>query len=235
MIDSMDMSEWKASYKMNISREEIAKVLSMKPEFEVEDSEEEGVIEYSWVRKGESKKLEKKMPVFFRHRDESAGVGSLGRLKLHPDSLELIAFGSQKFRFARKTIEKYLGSCITFRMETENNLKDELRKRQEERAGQDEYQGEETEQESEIPPEIRADVLTKFHEQHYRQFIDSPVPMLSNKTPRQAARDQKIRPKLIDLMKLHLHGIEKRNRMDPCLNLNIDWVVDELGLDELKH
>jgi hypothetical protein len=58
--------------------------------------------------------------------------------------------------------------------------------------------------------------------------------MLDNKTPRQAARDKKLRSKLIDLMKIHLHGIAKRNREDPCLNLNIDWVIDELGLGELK-
>jgi hypothetical protein len=236
-LDSLDMNEWKAVYKLNISRDEIAKVLSMKPEFEPEESETEGVMEYSWVRKGESKKLEKRMPVFFRHRDESLGVGSLGRLLLSADSLEVIAFGSQKFGFARKMIEKYLGACITFRMETENNLKDDLRKRLAERKerGIEIATEENAEKENEIPPEIRAEVLGKFHEQHYRQFIDSPVPMLDNKTPRQAARDKKLRPKLIDLMKLHLHGIENRNREDPCLNLNIDWVVDELGLGELKR
>jgi hypothetical protein len=64
---------------------------------------------------------------------------------------------------------------------------------------------------NEIPPEVRAEVLSKFHEQHYRQFMDSPVPMLENKTPRQAAKNKTLRPKLIDLMKPHVHGMEKRN------------------------
>jgi hypothetical protein len=235
-IDSLDMSQWKAIYKLNISRDEIAKVLSMKPEFEPEESERKGVAEYSWVRKGESKKLEKRMPVFFRHDDESAGVGDLAQLKLSADSLEVIAFGSQKFRFARKMIEKYLGACITFRMETENDLKDDLRKRLAESKERGVGNGTEgnAEKENEIPPEIRAEVLGKFHEQHYRQFIDSPAPMLDDKTPRQAARDKKLRPKLIDLMKIHLNGIAKRNREDPCLNLDIYWVIDELGLGELK-
>ena len=235
-IDSLDMSQWKAIYKLNISRDEIAKVLSMKPEFKPEESESEGVAEYSWVRKGESKKLEKRMPVFFRHGDESAGVGDLAQLKLSAHSLEVNAFGSQKFRFARKMIEKYLGACITFRMETENDLKDDLRKRLAESKERGVGNGTEgnAEKENEIPPEIRAEVLGKFHEQHYRQFIDSPAPMLDDKTPRQAARDKKLRPKLIDLMKIHLNGIAKRNREDPCLNLNIDWVIDDLGLGELK-
>ncbi len=91
MIDSLDVSEWKAVYRMNISRDEIAKVLSMKPEFELEESETQGVMEYSWVRRGESKKLEKKMPALFQHSDESSGVGSLGRLRLLADTLEVIA------------------------------------------------------------------------------------------------------------------------------------------------
>ena len=90
------------------------------------------------------------------------------------------------------------------------------------------------EREDEIPPEVQAEILSEFHERHYRQFMDSPVPMLENKTPRQAAQIKRLRPKLIDLMKLHIQGIEKRNREDPFLNLDIDWVIDELELKELK-
>ena len=236
LIDSLDMSEWTAVYRMNISRDEIAKVLSMKPEFELEESETQGVMEYSWVRRGESKKLEKKMPALFQHRDENSGVGTLGQLRLCADTLEVIAFGSQKFRFARKMIEKYLGACITFQTETENDLKEELRRRlkddKEQPFESDMDRG--MEREDEIPPEVQAEILSEFHERHYRQFMDSPVPMLENKTPRQAAYNKRLRPKLIDLMKLHIQGIEKRNREEPFLNLDIDWVLDELELKELK-
>jgi len=237
MIDALDMSEWTSVYRLNIARDEIAKVLSMKPEFESEESETQGVMEYSWVRRGESKKLEKKFPALLQHSDDSSGVGSVGRLRLCADTLEVIAFGSQKFRFARKMIEKYLGACITFQAETENDLKEELRRRLKDKEQQhiesDRDGG--MEREDGIPPEVRADLLGRFHEQHYRQFLDSPVPMLENKTPRQAAKNKALRPRLIDLMKLHVHGIDKRNREAPSLNLDIDWVLDELGLEELKR
>jgi hypothetical protein len=236
LIDSLDISEWKAVYKMNISRDEIAKVLSLKPEFEQDTSETPGVLEYSWVRRGESRKLEKKIPALFQHGDESSGVGSLGRLRLCTDTLEVIAFGSQKFRFARKIIEKYLGACISFQAEMEKDLKEDLRRRLSDKNEQSldfEMNGE-TERENEIPPEVQAQVMSNFHEQHYRQFIDSPVPMLENKTPRQAVKSKSLRPKLIDLMKLHIHGIEKQNQENPFLNLDIDWVLVELGLVELK-
>ena len=237
LIDSLDMSEWKAVYRLNISRDEIAKVLSMKPEFELQESGTSGAMEYSWVRRGESKKLEKKMPALLQHSDENSGVGSIGRLIMSADAVEVIAFGSQKFRFARKMIEKYLGSCITFQTETENDLKEELRRRLNDRKEQrieSDMDGR-MEKENEIPPEVRAEALRKFHEQHYRQFINSPIPMLENKTPRQAAKNKTLRPKLIDLMKIHVHDIEKSNHEDPCLNLDIDWVIDELGLEELKR
>jgi len=36
-------------------------------------------------------------------------------------------------------------------------------------------------------------------------------------------------------MKQHLNEIDKRNREDPSLNLNLDRVLDELGLEELKR
>jgi hypothetical protein len=237
LLDSLDMSEWKAVYKINISRDEIAKVLSLKPEFEQDTSETPGVMEYSWMRRGESKKLENKMPTSFQHSDESSGVGSLGHLRLCMDTLEVIAFGSQKFRFARKTIEKYLGACITFQAETENDLREELRRRlndpNEQTSDFETNGGMGTE--DEIPPDIQAQVMSNFHEQHYRQFFDIPVPMLENKTPRQAAKNKSLRPKLIELMKLHIHGIEKQNQENPFLNLDIDWVLDELGLKELKR
>jgi hypothetical protein len=67
------------------------------------------------------------------------------------------------------------------------------------------------EREVEIPHEIQAEILSEFHERRYRQFMDSPAPMLENKTPRQAAQNKRLRPKLIDLRKLHIQGIEKRN------------------------
>jgi hypothetical protein len=42
-----------------------------------------------------------------------------------------------------------------------------------------------------------------------------------------------MRPKLIELMKQHIKGIERGNR-DRGLDLNIDWVLDELLFPELK-
>ena len=85
----------------------------------------------------------------------------------------------------------------------------------------------------EVPIEIERKLVQGFYEKRYKKFVDEEIPALDNFTPHQAANDPKMRPRLVDLMKQHLKGIEKENR-DRKLDLNIDWVLDELGLTELK-
>lgn len=72
-----------------------------------------------------------------------------------------------------------------------------------------------------------------FLQTQLRKFLDEKIPALGGMTPRQAAKEPSMKPQLIELMKLHLKGIEKQNR-DKNLGLDIDWVLDELGLSELK-
>ena len=87
--------------------------------------------------------------------------------------------------------------------------------------------------EREIPPEVNREIMQQFHRRHYEKFLDDGIPMLDNMTPRQAAASPEMRPRLIELMKLHLHGIEQRSR-DEGFALDLNWVLDELGLDELR-
>ncbi len=42
-----------------------------------------------------------------------------------------------------------------------------------------------------------------------------------------------MRPRLIELMKDHLHGLEGQFK-DKGFTIDISWVLDELGLRELK-
>ena len=82
-------------------------------------------------------------------------------------------------------------------------------------------------------PEAMRAVLERAHANHYRKFLRNPVPMLLGQTPLQAAQDPAMRPTLIELMKLHLNGIARRNQTEH-LSLSLDSVLDELGLSELK-
>lgn len=78
-----------------------------------------------------------------------------------------------------------------------------------------------------------AEDVAAAHEARYRAFLDAPVPELDGRTPRQAATEPDLRPRLVTIMKAHVCNLERRNRREG-LNLSLDPVLDMLGLPELK-
>lgn len=76
------------------------------------------------------------------------------------------------------------------------------------------------------------DVAARLRE-HYEQLLDRQLESLDGKTPREAAADSSMRTRLLAWGKQHVHTVDMRARAEE-LPLNIDWVLDELGLAELK-
>ena len=74
--------------------------------------------------------------------------------------------------------------------------------------------------------------MKRFHEEHYARFLDDPIPALDGMTPREASGRPDAHPMLVELMKEHIHSIDRRNREDGT-DISIDFVLKELGLDEL--
>jgi hypothetical protein len=68
---------------------------------------------------------------------------------------------------------------------------------------------------------------------HYEQLLDRRLESLNGKSPREAARDEAMRPQLLTWGKQHVHTVDRQAR-DEGHPLNIDWVLEELGLQELK-
>lgn len=65
-----------------------------------------------------------------------------------------------------------------------------------------------------------------------RAFLDDKVPALDGRTPREAARDPQLRPKLVRLMKSRVRATDERN-LETGRNEDLNWMLRELGLDEL--
>ncbi len=236
MIRSLDANPWIAAYALRADREEIAGLLAKKPEFEREPPSRSGEADalcYAWLRKGESEEIENAASPQIRSEFQRGGVGVLGQVQLHADRLTLTSFGEQKFRSAREKLEKYCGNRISFTIESERPLKDELLKRFVEEARDEDEPVDQPDPANQIPAEVQRTLLRDFHNKHYRQFLDDSIPALKGMTPREAAKDEHMRPELLSLMKEHLNGIDRRNRKEG-LDLNIDWVLGELNLDELK-
>jgi hypothetical protein len=83
---------------------------------------------------------------------------------------------------------------------------------------------------SELRGEMRNEILTKFGERYYREWLDTSVPALSGKTPREAAKTAKGRRELAGVLKFFENAEErKRQRGEPFIA--IARVRADLGLD----
>lgn len=233
MLNRIDVHHCKALYTLEGKFEEVKAIFDKYPEFTTRERnpEEEyhpGAYYYDWLRQGASKELEKEMPSFFRHKDKSQGVGVIGNVGLYPNKLIIETFSKQKYAFAKKMIARYFKDLVALKKEAvvdmAKQLADRIDKRNEDFS---------LEKSISIPLEDERKIMQSFYKDHYEKFLDEEIPALNGATPRQGAENPSIRPKLINLMKLHLKGIEKQNR-DRNLGLNIDWLLDELKLHELK-
>jgi hypothetical protein len=83
--------------------------------------------------------------------------------------------------------------------------------------------------EVDIPVEDQRKILGEYYENHYRKWLDEPVPALGNRTPRHAARLKTVRPKLIALLK-DLESSSERQRRSGEVAYDFGWMWAELGL-----
>ncbi|KAF0118065.1 MAG: hypothetical protein FD151_2244 [bacterium] len=236
MLNNMDMHQCKAFYEIDATKfDEVKAILDKYPDFEVREKHHDemefpGTYYYSWLRRGESKELEKEMLPAFQHKDESEGVGTIGNVSLYPRELVIETFSKQKYAFTKKMVDKYFGGLVTLKNEEVIDMAKQMAARIKEGRGGKRPSVKEAE---EVPLEIEQTVMKNFYKKQYEKFLDEEIPALDGVTPRQAAEDPRMRPKLLDLMKEHLKGIERHNR-NRNLGLDITWVLDELKLPELK-
>jgi hypothetical protein len=237
MLSRVDLRDCTASYEICKDFEKVREILDHFPDFERDESdpkpEDIGAIRYHWLRHGGSRMFEKFMPAFFRHaEDGSQGVGTLGNVRLYPDRLVVQAFSKQKFEFAKKMTRKYFGSRL--RLESESVI--DLAKQMADRAGQELVSKDEEPAQklkpASIPRDVEQELMRCFYRKHYESFLDDHIPVLRGFTPREASQDPELRPLLLDLMKDHITGLDRQGK-EKGIDLNIDWVLEELGLGEL--
>jgi len=81
-----------------------------------------------------------------------------------------------------------------------------------------------------VPPEVEAEILGGYYDQHYRAWVDTPLPALGGQTPRAAARSKTGRPRVIALLK-DMESLSARERLGGRPAYDFAWMWAELGLD----
>jgi SEC-C motif-containing protein len=83
---------------------------------------------------------------------------------------------------------------------------------------------------SDVPPEVQAEVIGAYLERHYRKWVDTALPALGGRTPREAASLKSLRPKLIALLK-GMENAAERQRREGRPAYDFAWMWEELGLE----
>ena len=144
---------------------------------------------------------------------------SVGTMILEEKRVVFETTSQKRAEKARDELPSLLGGAVRFRAISYEDVEQALK-----RAPQTAKQ-----KEPDIPIEEQRKILGEFYEQHYRKWLDEPVPALGNRTPRHAARLKTMRPKLIALLK-NFESHSERQRRAGEIAYDFSWLWAELGL-----
>lgn len=80
-----------------------------------------------------------------------------------------------------------------------------------------------------IPPEVKARIERDMMDEHYRKWLDQPIPALRGSTPREAAASRTLRPVLLDLLR-EMENRYERGLQTGRLAYDPAWIRSELGI-----
>jgi len=267
IFEGIDLHHCVATYRLAGTVYEVAAILQNKPDFEPEPPRTDTgfakpLAQFSWLRRGESAKLDQTMIGAFKHPDPSVSVGTVGNVRLYCDKLIIEVFSKKKYDFARKMMDQFFGPLVRFEKDTVMDLAEMHMLKQphvkvspevteildREFSGRHPH-GIHMDVSREIAPENTTSVpagtdqvgtvpnqetaIERMLQRQFQSLLDERIPMLGDHTPRECARDASLRPLLIEWMKGQIHHLETNRRRDGT-RVNVDWILDELGLTELK-
>ena len=150
---------------------------------------------------------------------------SLGTLKLGGPTLTLETNSAARGARGRALVEGLAGEAVAYRATSHEDLTQPLLEalRSPGDSAPPRLDSEE------IPREVLEDLTLDHYARYYRQWIDEAVPALDGETPRAAARDPALRPRLARLIR-DLEGMyqDALRRSEPAYDPS--WMWAELGL-----
>jgi len=237
MLTGMDARYGKAVYELQAPFAECRAQLDQLPDVAPDDlSDEERGEGFAETRVWFTESVAVKQAV------PPGGRAVLGRILLGQTRWRLEAFGGERFAQLRRQFEAHLGQCLRFTSERLDDLGLRMATK------------EPSVDESLVPPRLldepqrillassrvpplppgrsREEVELELMHAADRVFLDDNIPALDHKTPREAARDPALRPRLIHLLKQRVQAHDERNLRTGRTD-DINWLLRELGADEI--
>ncbi len=146
------------------------------------------------------------------------GPVSLGSIRLEKERLVLETKSRERLEKGKTFISGLLGDLVQHRVDSHEDLEMAMSRRADAPPRERE----------EIPPEVEAELLSEFMQEHLMEWVDMPLPLLGGQTPRQAVRSQHGREQVLGMLRDQEHIFADRPGSD-----RVDWAAPyrELGLD----
>ena len=147
---------------------------------------------------------------------ENQPVSILGHLFLRDKALELEINSVERAERGTQWLTEQLGDSVGQPLTVHENLADKMANAEPMDDSLDLSQTEEGQA-----------LIKQYMDQHYRQTLDEPIPMLSDKTPRECAADPALHKEVMQWLKY----IENQSAHAPAPGYDFLWIWRELKLE----
>ena len=221
---------WEARYDLTDFNNALD-LLDQEEDFQQTDSDEDdqgNLLKafYDWLERGKSAgQIEQIKPQgglqlksFFTSGPGMESYGILGSVTLEPGRLVLTAQGKERLAIGKRLLQNVLQRLIKHRMDAVQSIESMMEEKEKAKPKK---------LDEEIPLEIKQALLKDMYDNHYREWLDCPIPALGGKSPRKAIRSKEGRQRVEDLLREmeYLH-----NESD--VEYDISWVRRELKLQD---
>ncbi len=157
-------------------------------------------------------------------RNTMPGNTVVGRLIVSPVRLTIETNSIERADALRDAVEAAADDAIRFQLRVSENMESVRHAAQRQPSAADAEP--DVDPRADTPPEVEA-MLQQFYAQHTATWADIPLPALAGMTPRAAAQDRRMRPRLVTLFK----DIEQKESSSPAgMRMDIRAIRRTLGL-----
>lgn len=233
ILASMDAHRCLATFRLTTPVEQARAAVAALPEFapaKLSEPQPQGAPElFEWALAGQTAEMAKANELALPPSPAGAGP-KLGLLRLSAEALTLETFSLQKHQLGRQLLEK-VGAGL-WQFENESIVDLAQRAAQVKQAWQS-AGGPRPEAAQSPTANMTPDQVCEQHRNEFAKLLDLPMRHLDGATPRAAAKDASLRPKLVDWLKAQLRHLDVLNRQNGW-KLDLDSALDELQVPELK-
>lgn len=191
----------------------------------IENVERNAPDEPSWTWHGRGSPTQrmaaKRRPGLTCQSTDDSGRTSLGYVEIRNGTLLLSTNSRERAEKGRDLLASRLGDLTGTPLISHEDLERVMEKP----AGPQATDGDE------IPPEVAAQILHGYLDDHYRRTLDDPLPILDDKTPRHAVKTKKGRRLVIEWLKYLENSECRRATGESQAPYDMTWMWRELKLE----